>query len=82
MFKSGESSWAWWCTLVIPTLGRLRQEDGKLETSLATWQDPVSEKQKKSKKNHAGGQEYDLHHCTQKKFLQLILMLFKYLPTK
>jgi hypothetical protein len=31
-----EKTWsqAWWCTPVIPALGRLRQEDHKFQTSL------------------------------------------------
>jgi hypothetical protein len=27
--------WAWWCTPVIPALGRLRQEDLEFEVSLS-----------------------------------------------
>jgi hypothetical protein len=27
-------SWEWWCTLVIPALRRLRQEDWNLEANL------------------------------------------------
>jgi hypothetical protein len=32
--KSPKFSWVWWCTPVIPILGRLRQEDHKFEDSL------------------------------------------------
>ena len=34
-FKIKNKSWAWWHTLVIPVLGRLRQEDCRFETSLS-----------------------------------------------
>jgi hypothetical protein len=33
--QKGERSQAWWCTPVIPALGRLRREDGKFQDSLA-----------------------------------------------
>jgi hypothetical protein len=32
--KDSDRSQMWWYTLVIPVLGRLRQEDGKLEAML------------------------------------------------
>ena len=30
-----KNSWVWWCTPVIPVLGRLKQEDCRFETSLS-----------------------------------------------
>jgi hypothetical protein len=32
--KSMQLSWPWWCTLEIPVLRRLRQEDWEFEASL------------------------------------------------
>jgi hypothetical protein len=43
----------WYSTLVIPALRRLRQEDGKFQTSLGyiTKSSPLPKKQKKFKKD-------------------------------
>jgi hypothetical protein len=38
--------WAWWYTHIIPALGRLRQEDCKVQASLGK----VSKEKKKKKK--------------------------------
>lgn len=32
--KEQHHSWVCWCTMIIPTLGRLRQEDHEFKTSL------------------------------------------------
>jgi hypothetical protein len=34
IFKKGELCQVWWCTLVIPALGKLRQEDQRFKASL------------------------------------------------
>jgi hypothetical protein len=40
----------WWCTPVIPALGRLRQEYQEFEASLSYIVDPDSKKKKKTRK--------------------------------
>jgi hypothetical protein len=44
--KNGRTSQAWQCTLVIPALKRLRQEDLEFEASLGCHRKTVSEKSK------------------------------------
>jgi hypothetical protein len=53
-FKQSIGSWVWWCTPVIPALGRWRHEAPKFKGSLSyvvnsrtawtTWTDPVLKK--------------------------------------
>jgi hypothetical protein len=42
--------WVWWCTLTVPALCRLRQEDLKFEASLANTARPCLKKKEKKKK--------------------------------
>jgi hypothetical protein len=46
LLKSGETSWAWWFTPVIPGLGRLKQEDHKFKVSLDYKVRPCLKKEK------------------------------------
>jgi hypothetical protein len=47
--KQNQINQTWWQGPVIPTLGRLRQEDGKFNTSLG-YIGKLSQKQKQSEK--------------------------------
>jgi ubiquinone/menaquinone biosynthesis C-methylase UbiE len=43
-------SWAWWCMSIIPTLGRLRQEDYKFKAGLGYIVRPFLNKHTKKSK--------------------------------
>jgi hypothetical protein len=46
IFPNAFTCWAWWYMTIIPTVGKLRQEDKKFETSLGYMVRPCSKRLK------------------------------------